>query len=126
MSIPDIPYKIHTAVVIEKNDHIARLEKAIEMLIGSISTEQILQQIRDNPTGEELLETENATLRKRIKNLESAIMPVVDWYVRSKEKFPDDFTENTVILEFYEYEGIKDVTGAQFDALTKLVRGGEE
>ena len=122
MSIPDIPYKIHTAVVIEKNDHIARLEKAIEMLIGSISTEQILQQIRDNPTGEELLETENATLRKRIKNLESAIMPVVDWYVRSKEKFPVDFVENSPVLEYANQGVVESVTGAQLDVLAKLVR----
>ena len=53
--------------------------------------------------------------------LKAAVLPVVDWYVRSKEKFPDDFTEDTVILEYYEYERITDVTGAQLDELAKLV-----
>ena len=54
--------------------------------------------------------------------LKAAAMPVVDWYIRSKEKFPVDFVENSQVLEYANQGVVESVTGAQFDALAKLVR----
>ena len=63
---------IHNAVLDEKNRHIQRLENAIKSLVSGISTERILSHIRNNTSGEELLETENAALRARVTRLEEA------------------------------------------------------
>ena len=54
--------------------------------------------------------------------LRSAVMPVVEWYIRSKEKFPVDFVENSQVLEYANQGVVESVTGAQLDALAKLVR----
>ena len=54
--------------------------------------------------------------------LRSAVMPVVDWYIRSKEKFPVDFVENSPVLEYANQGVVESVTGAQLDELAKLVR----
>ena len=57
--------------------------------------------------------------------LKSAVMPVVDWYIRSKEKFPVDFEEKSSVLEYANQGVVESVTGAQLDALAKLVRPSE-
>ena len=54
--------------------------------------------------------------------LKAAVMPVVDWYVRSKRGFPADFTCKSVVLHYEGRDGFEKVTGAQLDALAKLVR----
>ena len=54
--------------------------------------------------------------------LRSAVMPVVEWYIRSKEKFPVDFVENSPVLEYANQGVVESVTGAQLDVLAKLVR----
>ena len=53
--------------------------------------------------------------------LKAAVMPVVDWYVLSKREFPTDFTSNSVVLLYGGRNGVEKVTGAQFNALAKLV-----
>lgn len=53
--------------------------------------------------------------------LKDAVMPVVDWYVRSKHEFPDDFTSKTVVLQYEGWDEFEKVTGEQLDALVKLV-----
>ena len=57
-----------------------------------------------------------------LEALRSAVMPVVEWYVRSKEKFPVDFVENSPVLEYANQGVVESVTGAQLDVLAKLVR----
>ena len=54
--------------------------------------------------------------------LKAAVMPVVDWYVRSKEKFPDYFTGKSTVLQYAGWDGVWKVTGAQLDAL-ELIYG---
>ena len=54
--------------------------------------------------------------------LRSAVMPVVEWYIRSKEKFPVDFEEKSSVLESANQGVVESVTGAQLDELAKLVR----
>ena len=53
--------------------------------------------------------------------LKAAVKPVVDWYVRSKHEFPDDFTSKTVVLQYEGWDEFENVTGEQLDALVKLV-----
>lgn len=53
--------------------------------------------------------------------LKAAVMPVVDWYVLSKREFQTDFTSNSVVLLSGGRKGVEKVTGAQFNALEKLV-----